>query len=63
VGTASAGSLDVILVQDNAGVEPLPSTGGISPGWFGAGLAILGVMLSASLGVGAYALRYARVKE
>ena len=63
VGTASAGSLQVILVQDNAGAEPLPSTGGISSGWFGAGLAILGVMLSASLGVGAYALRYARVKE
>src|SRR5215212_5943743 len=63
VGTASAGSLQVILVQDNAGAEPLPSTGGISPGWFGAGLAMLGVMLSASLGVGAYALRYARVKE
>src|SRR5215213_2853266 len=63
VGTASAGSLQVILVQDNAGAEALPSTGGISPGWFGAGLAILGAMLSASLGVGAYALRYARVKE
>jgi hypothetical protein len=63
VGTASAGSLNVILVQDNAGAEPLPSTGGISPAWFGAGLAMLGVMLSASVGVGAFALRHVRAKD
>src|ERR671912_211775 len=64
VGTASAGSLDVILVQDNAGrSEPLPSTGGISPLWLGTGFAAMGVMLCASVGVGAYALRHVRAKD
>jgi hypothetical protein len=53
----------VILVQDNAGAEALPSTGGISPLWVGAGLATLGVMLSASFAVGAYALRRARAED
>jgi hypothetical protein len=64
VGTASAGSLNVILVQDNAGsTEPLPSTGGISPMWLGTGFAAMGVMLCASVGVGAYALRHVRAKD
>jgi len=63
VGTASAGSPNVILVQDNAGTEALPSTGGISQAWFGAGLAMMGVMLSASVAVGAYALRYVGPKD
>src|ERR671911_1517149 len=63
VGTASAGSLNVIVVQDNAGAEALPSTGGISTAWFGGGLVTLALMLSASVGVGAYALRYVRAKD
>jgi hypothetical protein len=62
VGTASAGNLDVILVQDNAGTEPLPSTGGISPLWLAAGLATMAVMLYASAKGGAYALRHIRAK-
>jgi hypothetical protein len=48
VGTAAAGNLDVILAQDNAGTEPLPDTGGISPTWLAAGLATMGVMLFAA---------------
>ncbi len=63
VGTASAGSLEVILVQDNSGAEPLPSTGGISTMWFGAGLATIGVMLSASVAAGAYTLRRVRAED
>ena len=63
VGTASAGSLNVIVVKDNAGAEPLPSTGGISTAWFGAGLVTLALMLSASVGVGAYTLRHVRAKD
>ena len=62
-GTASAGSLDVILVQDNAGTEALPSTGGISPLWLAAGLATMGVMLYASVRGGAYAVRHIRAKD
>jgi hypothetical protein len=63
VGTASAGSLDVILVQDNAGTEPLPSTGGISPLWLAAGFATIGVMLYASIAGGTYAVRRIRAKD
>jgi hypothetical protein len=63
VGTAAAGSLDVILVQDNAGTEALPSTGGISPLWLAAGLATMGVMLYASVRGGAYAVRHIRAKD
>ncbi len=64
VGTAAAGSLDVILVQDNAGrTEPLPSTGGISPLWLAAGLATMGVMLYVSAKGGAYAVRHIRAKD
>ena len=56
VGTAAAGNLDVIVVQDNAGT-PLPSTGGISPAWSAAALATAGVALSAVLGTGVFAVR------
>jgi hypothetical protein len=65
VGTASAGSLDVILVRDNAGTtEPLPSTGGIiSPLWLAAGLATMAVMVYASSKGGAYAVRRIRAKD
>jgi uncharacterized protein DUF4397 len=63
VGTAAAGSLDVILVQDNAGTQPLPSTGGISPMWLAAGLATMGVMLYASAKGGAYAVRRIRARD
>lgn len=63
VGTAAAGTLDVILAQDSAGTEPLPDTGGISPLWLAAGLATLGVMLCVSVAGGAYALRRIRVKD
>jgi hypothetical protein len=63
VGTASAGSLDVILVQDSAGTQPLPSTGGISPMWLAAGLATMAVMLYASVRGGAYAVRRIRAKD
>jgi hypothetical protein len=60
VGTASAGSLNVILVQDSASTEPLPSTGGVSPAWLAAALAMSGVVLSAGVAGGAYALRRVR---
>ena len=63
VGTASAGSLNVILVQDNVGTEPLPSTGGISPLWLAAGLATMGVTLYASIAGGSYAFRCIRTKD
>jgi Domain of unknown function (DUF4397) len=63
VGTAAAGSLDVILVQDNAGTEALPNTGGISPLWLAAGLATMGVMLYASAKGGAYAVRRIRARD
>jgi Domain of unknown function (DUF4397) len=64
VGTASAGNLDVILVQDSAGkTEPLPDTGGISPMWLAAGLATMGVMLYASVKGGALAVRRIRAKD
>ena len=64
VGTASAGNLGVILIQDSAaGAEPLPSTGGISPLWLAAGLATTAVMLYVSVAGGAYALRRIRVKD
>jgi hypothetical protein len=63
VGTAAAGSLDVILVQDNAGTQPLPSTGGISPLWLAAGLATLAVMLYAGVRGGAYAVRHIRARD
>jgi hypothetical protein len=63
VGAASAGNLNVILVRDNAGTEPLPSTGGISPLWLAAGLATMGVMLYASVKGGAYAVRRIRAKD
>jgi hypothetical protein len=60
-GTASAGSLGVILVQDNAaGVETLASTGGISLAWVAAALATAIVVLSSGAAAGAYALRRAR---
>ena len=60
-GTASAGSLGVILVQDNAaGVETLASTGGISLAWVAAALATAVVVLSSGAAAGAYALRRAR---
>jgi hypothetical protein len=59
-GTAAAGDLGVILVQDNAGVETLASTGGfVSPAWAAAALATAGVVLSA----GAYALRRVRAQD
>jgi hypothetical protein len=64
VGTASAGSLEVILVRDSAGTtEPLPSTGGISPMWLAAGLATMGVMVYASVRGGAYAVRRIRAND
>ena len=64
VGTAAAGNLDVILIQDNAGrTEPLPSTGGISPLWLVAGLATMAVMLYASVRGGTYAVRRIRAKD
>jgi Domain of unknown function (DUF4397) len=63
VGTASAGSLDVIVVQDNAGTEALPSTGGISPLWLAAGLATMAVMVYAGLRGGAYAVRRIRAND
>jgi hypothetical protein len=63
VGTAAAGSLDVILVQDNAGTEALPSTGGISPLWLAAGLATLAVVLYAGVRGGAYAIRHIRARD
>ena len=60
-GTASAGNLGVILVQDNAaaGVETLASTGGISLAWVAAALATAVVVLSSGAAAGAYALRRA----
>lgn len=63
VGTASAGNLDVILVQDNAGTEPLPSTGSISPLRLAAGLATMAVMLYASVKGDTYAVRHIRAKD
>jgi Domain of unknown function (DUF4397) len=63
VGTASAGTLKVILIQDNAGTEPLPSTGGVSPAWFAAALGAMGVMLSAGVAGGVYALRRIRSED
>jgi hypothetical protein len=63
VGTASAGSLDVIVVQDNVGAESLPSTGGISPMWIAAGLATMAVVLYAGAKGGAYAVRHIRAKD
>jgi hypothetical protein len=63
-GTASAGSLGVILVQDNAaGVETLASTGGISLAWVAAALATAGVVLSSGAAAGVYALRRARAQD
>ena len=63
-GTASAGSLGVILVQDNAaGVETLASTGGISLAWVAAALATAVVVLSSGAAAGAYALRRARAAQ
>jgi hypothetical protein len=53
----------VILVQDNTGTEPLPSTGGISPLWLAAGLATMAVILYASVKGGTYAVRRIRVKD
>ena len=62
-GTASAGSLGVILAQDNAaGAETLASTGGISPMWIAAGLATMAVVLYAGAKGGAYAVRHIRAK-
>ena len=63
VGTGSAGSLDVIVVQDNVGAESLSSTGGISPMWIAAGLATMAVVLYAGAKVGAYAVRHIRAKD
>jgi hypothetical protein len=63
VGTASAGSLDVIVVQDNAGTEVLPSTGGISPMWIAAGLATMAVVLYAGAKGGIYAVRRIKAKD
>jgi len=63
VGTAAAGNLDVIVVQDNAGAESLPSTGGISPMWLAAGLATMAVVLYAGVKAGAYAVRYIRARD
>ena len=63
VGTASAGSLDVIVVQDNVGAESLPSTGGISPMWIAAGLATMAVVLYAGAKGGALAVRHIRAKD
>jgi hypothetical protein len=63
VGTASAGNLDVILVQDSVGTEPLPSTGGISPLWLAAGLATMAMVLYASVKGGTYAVRRIRAKD
>jgi hypothetical protein len=63
VGTASAGTLKVILVEDNAGTEPLPGTGGVSPAWFAAALGAMGVMLSAGVAGGVYALRRTRSED
>ena len=63
VGTASAGTLNVILVQDTAGTEPLPSTGGVSPAWFAAALGTMGVMLSAGVAGSVYALRRVRSED
>ena len=60
VGTASAGSLDVLLTQDTAGTEPLPSTGGVSPAWIAAALAITAVMLSTGVAGSVYALHRVR---
>ena len=60
VGTASAGTLNVILVQDTAATEPLPSTGGVSPAWIAATLATMGVVLSAGVAGSVYALRRVR---
>jgi len=63
-GTASAGSLGVILVQDNAaGAETLASTGGISLAWVAAALATAVVVLSSGAAAGAYALRRARAAQ
>jgi hypothetical protein len=63
VGTASAGNLNVIIVQDNVGAESLPSTGGISPMWIAAGLATMAVMLYTGVKGGAYALRHIGAKD
>jgi hypothetical protein len=63
VGTGSAGSLDVIVVQDNVGAESLSSTGGISPMWIAAGLATMAVVLYAGAKGGAYAVRHIRAKD
>lgn len=62
-GTASAGSLGVILVQDNAGVETLASTGGISLAWVAAALATAVVVLSSGAAAGVYAFRRARAAQ
>ena len=62
-GTASAGSLGVILVQANAGVETLASTGGISLAWVAGALATAGVVLSSGAAAGVYALRRARAQH
>ena len=60
VGTASAGSLNVILVQDAAATESLASTGGVSSAWIAATLATMGVVLSAGVAGSVYALRRVR---
>jgi hypothetical protein len=63
VGTASAGTLNVILVQDTAATETLASTGGVSPAWIAATLATMGVVLSVGVAGSVYALRRVRSED